>query len=599
MLDEIGTDHVAKVLTRVFEAVGSPGKPEPYVMGGFQGFHDETQVHSKHVDMLRGLVWATARCWTDELVTVIGDMAERCFQKIPGIGPRCPKIGNACLTSLSSLATHAAVAQLGRLKARAKHASTKKQIERAFEKAAANAGLEKDDLVELGVPSFEMQEVGVLKQEIGTCHADILVNTNKKSEWRWTNEKGKHQKSVPSAVKNDSPAELKLLKKKIKEIDKLMPSIRHRVECLLQKERKWSIAEFRKRFLDHPLVGVIARKLIWNIVSNGTTTQAIWYEDRIVDSSDSQCTFNSNAEVSIWHPIDEDGADSVLQWRNWLMSHSVCQPFKQAHREIYLVTDAELETHLYSNRFAAHIVRQHQLSALCEQRGWRYNLQGQWDSWNLPTYYIPGTDIRAEFHVEPVEEGEITAHMVYLYLRTDQVRFIRSSKDGNDIAVPVSEVPLKAFSEVMRDVDLFIGVTSVGNDPEWQDSGNTELNNYWEQFAFGDLSETAKTRLATLRNIVPQLKIADQCFFEGNFLVVEGNIRTYKIHLGSGNILMKPNDQYLCIVRKSSPGSKVFLPFDGDSTLSVILSKAFLLASDDKIKDSTITSQIRRGESWN
>ena len=302
-----------------------------------------------------------------------------------------------------------------------------------------------------------------------------------------------------------------------------------------------------------------------------------------------------NRKCPLWHPIDEDTAEAVLRWRNWLTSHRVCQPFKQAHREIYIATDAELETHLYSNRFAAHIIRQHQFAALCEQRGWRYKLQGQWDSWNLPTYDIPGTDLRAEFHVEPIEGEEVSAHMVYLYLQSDQVRFSRT-QDGNRVAVPIAEVPDKAFSEIMRDVDLFVGVASVGTDPEWQDTGNTEHNTYWQQFSFGDLSETAKTRLTTLQEVVPQLTIADQCSFEGNFLVVEGKIRTYKIHLGSGNILMTPNDRYLCIVRKSSPGSKVFLPFEGDSTLSVIISKAFLLADDDKIKDSTITNQIRLRE---
>ncbi len=42
------------------------------------------------------------------------------------------------------------------------------------------------------------------------------------------------------------------------------------------------------------------------------------------------------------------------------------------------------------------------------------------------------------------------------------------------------------------------------------------------------------------------------------------------------------------------PPDKVFLPFEGDNTLSVILSKAFLLADDAKIKDATIVSQIKR-----
>ena len=40
-------------------------------------------------------------------------------------------------------------------------------------------------------------------------------------------------------------------------------------------------------------------------------------------------------------------------------------------------------------------------------------------------------------------------------------------------------------------------------------------------------------------------------------------------------------------------GNGVMLPFEGDRTLSVILSKAFLLAEDGKIKDASILGQIR------
>lgn len=60
---------------------------------------------------------------------------------------------------------------------------------------------------------------------------------------------------------------------------------------------------------------------------------------------------------------------------------------------------------------------------------------------------------------------------------------------------------------------------------------------------------------------------------------------------------MAPNDQYLCVVpdrSKKDVGSDVFLPFEVDTGLSVIISKALLLDEDDKIKDSTITSQIKQ-----
>jgi len=38
----------------------------------------------------------------------------------------------------------------------------------------------------------------------------------------------------------------------------------------------------------------------------------------------------------------------------------------------------------------------------------------------------------------------------------------------------------------------------------------------------------------------------------------------------------------------------VFFPFEGDGTLSVILSKAFLLADDARITDTSITSQLKK-----
>ena len=162
----------------------------------------------------------------------------------------------------------------------------------------------------------------------------------------------------------------------------------------------------------------------------------------------------------------------------------------------------------------------------------------------------------------------------------------------------LEEIPPLIFSETMRDVDLFVGVASVGNDPNWSDGGpDGRYRDYWTSYSFGDLSETAKTRKQVLQRLVPRLKIAERCRLTERFLLVQGDVRTYKIHLGSGNILMEPNDQYLCIVpaRGAANGGlsgKVFLPFEGDGTLAIILSKAFLLAQDKKIKDPTILQQI-------
>lgn len=71
---------------------------------------------------------------------------------------------------------------------------------------------------------------------------------------------------------------------------------------------------------------------------------------------------------------------------------------------------------------------------------------------------------------------------------------------------------------------------------------------------------------------------------DGKFLIVEGKLNTCKIHLGSSSILMSPGDRYLCIVPGGSvsKSAQVALPFEGDNRLSVILSKALMLADDGR-----------------
>ena len=153
----------------------------------------------------------------------------------------------------------------------------------------------------------------------------------------------------------------------------------------------------------------------------------------------------------------------------------------------------------------------------------------------------------------------------------------------------------------MRDVDLFVGVASVGTDPDWADGGpDRRFGAYWRDFAFGAIGESGKARKLALEVLLPRLAIGEQCTIEDRFLVVRGKLSAYKIHLGSGNILMLPDDRYLCIVpaRGKDPRflseDRLVLPFEGDSILSVILSKAFLLAADDAITDPSILGQIKR-----
>ncbi|MEV6184139.1 hypothetical protein AB0M07_45350, partial [Streptomyces sp. NPDC052015] len=256
--------------------------------------------------------------------------------------------------------------------------------------------------------------------------------------------------------------------------------------------------------------------------------------------------------------------------------------------------------------------------SLAAIRGWRNKLRLCVDDEAPPaTRELPQWGLRAEYWIEGdgEEYGEDTTESgSYLRLRTDQVRFYPIDapansahcyggeyrmwlRDGADPVepVPLTDIPPLVLSEVLRDVDLFVGVASVGNDPTWQDGGpGGRFQEYWTSYGFGELNQSAETRRALLERLIPRLAIADRCSIEGRFLHVKGERHTYKIHLGSGNILMTPNDQYLCIVPKASaaaPGTG-YLPFEGDRTLAVVLSKATMLAKDTEITDPTILSQL-------
>lgn len=571
-----------------------------------------------HANILKGLAWCCGLREDKELARALMALAISAYRKVPQIGPRAVRVGNACVWALGAMPGMDAVGQLALLKVKVKFGTAQKGIEKSLTAAAERAGIPKDELEEMAVPAYGLTEVGEGVEELGDYRARLVVTGTTTVDLIWEKADGKTVKSVPATVKKDFAADLKEIRDRVKDIKRMLPAQRDRIDNLFLEQRVWPFSVWRERYLDHPLVGTLARRLIWVFGEGKTEASGIWHDGNLVSTNDKPIGgFADDTPVRLWHPIGRR-LNEVTAWRAWLEERAVRQPFKQAHREVYIATDAELETGVYSNRFAAHIIRQHQFNALCAVRGWKNKLRLMVDdACAPPTRYLPNWNLRAEFWVESVgdEYGVDTNDSgTFLYLATDQVRFYPIDAPhrwahvagggyapayGEQDAEPmkIEEVPLLVFSEIMRDVDLFVGVGSVGNDPNWSDGGpRGAYREYWHDYAFGDLSATATTRKEVLERLVPKLKIAAKCSFADNFLLVEGTRHTYKIHLGSGNILMLPNDQYLCIV----PGGggrratdKLFLPFEGDQKMSEILSKALMLAEDNKITDRTILNQIK------
>lgn len=538
------------------------------------------------LDIMKGLVWLTPQLDHDMMAGPVGRFAETCFRKVPNFGARSIGLGNAALWALSAMADgpHAA-AELFRLAARIKYPSAQTQIAKRLAALASSSGQSLTALEDIGLPDHGLDATGQRVERIGEASATLTLTAND-TDLAWRDSGGKLLKSVPVAVRGGHKAELAAVRKAAADIEAARAGQVARLESSWVERRDWAFADWQTHYLGHPVRRPVVASLIWDV--GGT---AVFLVDGRLETLDgASITPAPDARIRLWHPLLADPA-SVLAWRQRIVDAGITQPIRQAHREVYVLTDAERTTRIYSNRFAAHILRQHQFRALCMARGWQYQLMGNWDGWNIPTRALSAHGLTAQYQVETVDDGQQGNSGVLLHIATDQLRFV----DAGGAAVPLDQIDPLLLSEVMRDCDLFVAVTSVANDPGWTDGGpNGQFGRYWQQWAFGDLGQSAAMRRELIARIAPRLSIAAQLDIGDRALIVTGKRHRYAIHFGSSNIQILPDNRYLCIVPDGAPpeARNLALPFAGDNLVGIILAKAFLLADESRITDKTIISQL-------
>lgn len=550
-------------------------------------------------EYIKGLIWLCTSFKDKHIWLTLTKVCERAYRKTPGIGPEAPAIGNACLYVLAQHTE--SISYLSRLKMRIRQPNTKTLIEKYLTEAAQKLGISTSELEDIVNNDFELTN-GQLIRFFDDYKAILKIEQIGKTSLNWYKPDGTPQKTEPGFVKEKYREQLIELKNTAKQIQTNLTVQRDRLDSELKLNRIHRYTHFKTCFLEHGLMSFITKKLIWEFSENTHSFTGIWLNGGFVDLDEQPIEVKDQQSVKLWHPALHS-PEEVRKWRDFLNKHQIIQPVKQAYREIYLLTDAEINTRMYSNRMAAHILKQYQFNSLAKLRGWAYSPLNAHDGGNDFTFaklHLPQYHLKAEYWVSNVNANDAWSDAgIWLYITTDQVRFLSTENGRLDETVPLTEVPRLVFSEIMRDVDLFVGVAGVGNDPNWRDSGGiaNHYRNYWQSYSFGEIGEIGKIRHEIIAGLLPKLKIAPVAELQERFLVIKGRLRTYKIHLQSTNILMSPNDQYLCIVPdRSKPMSfeNVFLPFEGDSGLSIILSKAFLLANDDKITDTTIIRQINQ-----
>jgi hypothetical protein len=156
LLTTLTTDEFLMRVHRWLPLIGKRGTSEKTFYE-----HEIALIWPENADILKGIVWCCASIKTDDMARLVGNTAEQCFEKVKDFGPRCPKVGNACVAVLSLMNTKEAIAQISRLRSSSKSLSSKKQIEKELSKAAERSAMSVEDLQEISVSDFGFKDVGL------------------------------------------------------------------------------------------------------------------------------------------------------------------------------------------------------------------------------------------------------------------------------------------------------------------------------------------------------------------------------------------------------------------------------------------------------
>ncbi|TWV93988.1 DUF4132 domain-containing protein [Chitinophaga pinensis] len=185
----------------------------------------------------------------------------------------------------------------------------------------------------------------------------------------------------------------------------------------------------------------LVNRLIWRFQTNGQDIIGYCMDGHIIDHQGKPLTVTAETQVTLWHPMKES-VKTIREWRSFLSQHQVEQPFQQVDRAVYTPNSDELSDCYYSTRFASHVLNRLKFKHAITQRGWTLRQKAEHNWSYVPHITLADWDIRVNFFADTKEEDTVV---------TDLLNFYRQGEP-----LPLHEVPPVVFSEMIRDIGLFV-----------------------------------------------------------------------------------------------------------------------------------------------
>ena len=313
--------------------------------------------------------------------------------------------------------------------------------------------------------------------------------------------------------------------------------------------------------LANPVVRSLASRLLLSV--DGEPHQ--WNpEDPLDDSAPPKAIARAGA-VSILHPLDLRKADLLDHWQQQVIDLRIAQPFKQVFRELYLVGEEEAPETLCS-RFAGHPLIARRAFALLRGRGYTPRRGDALKQW-------PRHQLRAHITWAKPEEnaGRLLAQVNAAESVTSGPVWFESEAGEQ---LPLGGVPPLVFSETLRDADLLVSRAAAGE--------------------LGFTSEgTRAIRASLLRYLARALGVTTIYVGEGDLhVLVEGQRAMYRVHLGSGSVLLEKTRRHLDLTSVHCQPVESLLEESIDSFTARLIGVVIALSRDDQITDPAFLKQL-------
>jgi hypothetical protein len=448
-----GLPQFTMIMRDILEALGRDG-PVGVTWRGYPSSM-KNLLDDDYTDLLRPLIWL---CAPDaNLTDSLRDAAARCSTKIKNIGPLCAKIAAACAETLSRQIVETATPSLSALQSAVKHKTTRKALAKAMTAVATKAGTGWSELEEQHVPDHGFKT----GHRIGLVTAKLTCSPSGAPELLWCEDGAEPQKSAPASIQKSHSDQIQEIKLMLRDVKKTHRTQVLRLEKLMCEGRDLPFEVWQEHYLDHPIVGALARRLLWRFGS-----ELVYFDQNPTglenpngNTLDGRSIVGCNGmTIRLWHPA-ELKCDELKQWQQLALSHRLMQPFQQVLREVHRAVDVADNTD--ERRYQSELLHQGAFAAICRDRGWLYSFHGSPEQFS-PCIHYPRLKMRAVMNIteEPDPQGRAV-----IWLRIADIQFYHA-----DQMMTLHSVPAVIYSEVMRDIGLFLAATRATNDSGWRDT---------------------------------------------------------------------------------------------------------------------------------